>query len=149
MSALSRIQRNPQSRHIILSLDALFIDEVGTLSNQQLIVLDIMFRKYRGSPLPFGSVLIIGSLDPCQIGVIKAMPLLTSTLILTCIQAVKLSHSVRAHNDAQYQELLNIMRINPLDLIDNEDKKGGSFNWDDPSITLQLRHLLKITLMQS
>jgi hypothetical protein len=128
MSALSRIQRNPQSRHIILSLDALFIDEVGTLSNQQLIVLDIMFRKYRGSPLPFGGVLIIGSLDPRQIGVIKAMPLLTSTLILTCIQAVKLSHSVRAHNDPQYQELLNIMRINPLDLIDDEDKKGGSFN---------------------
>jgi len=128
MSALSRIQRNPQSRHIILSLDALFIDEVGTLSNQQLIVLDIMFRKHRGSPLPFGGVLIIGSLDPRQIGVIKAMPLLTSTLILTCIQAVKLSHSVRAHNDPQYQELLNIMRINPLDLIDDEDKKGGSFN---------------------
>ena len=87
-----------------------------------------MFRKYRGSPLPFGSVLIIGSLDPCQIGVIKAMPLLTSTLILTCIQAVKLSHLVRAHNDPQYQELLNIMQINPLNLIDDEDKKGGSFN---------------------
>jgi hypothetical protein len=128
MSALSRIQRNPQLRQIILSLDALFIDEVGTLSNQQLIVLNIMFQKYHGPPLPFGGVLIIGSLDPRQIGVIKAMPLLTSILILTCIQAVKLSHSVRAHNDPQYQELLNIMQINPLDLIDDEDKKVGSFN---------------------
>ena len=28
---------------ILLALDALFIDEVGTLSNKQLAVLDIMF----------------------------------------------------------------------------------------------------------
>ncbi len=33
-SALLKIARKPISRHIILSLDALFIDEIGTLSNQ-------------------------------------------------------------------------------------------------------------------
>ena len=86
-----------------------------------------MFRKCRNSPLPFGGLLILGSLDPRQIGVIKAMPLLTSTLILTCFQAVKLCHSVRAFHDQDYQELLNIMRANPLDLIDDV-KKTDSMN---------------------
>ena len=89
--------------------------------------------------------MILGSLDPRQIGVIKAMPLLTSTLTLTCFQAVKLCHSVRAFHDPEYQELLNIMRTNPLDLIDDVEKKNRFYElidlfgfvtlWDDPSIT--------------
>ncbi len=89
--------------------------------------------------------MILGSLDPRQIGVITAMPLLTSTLILTCFQAVKLCHLVRAFYDPDYQELLNIMRTNPLDLIDDEAKKNRFYelmdlfcfvtSWDDPSIT--------------
>jgi len=89
--------------------------------------------------------LILGSLDPRQIGVINAMPFLTSTLILTCFQAIKLSHSVRAHHDPDYQELLNLMRTNPIDLIDDEYQKRRFFDlidlfgfviyWDDPSIT--------------
>jgi hypothetical protein len=41
--ALNRILRKPLLRHIILALDALFIDKIGTLSNKQLAVLDIMF----------------------------------------------------------------------------------------------------------
>jgi hypothetical protein len=83
LSALNRILRKPLLRHTILALDALFIDEIGTLSNKQLAVLDIMFQKCYNSPLPFGGLLILGSLDPCRIGVIKAMPLLMSTSILT------------------------------------------------------------------
>ncbi len=89
--------------------------------------------------------MILGSLDPHQIGIVKAMPLLTSTLTLTCFQAVKLCHSVRAFRDPDYQELLNIMQTNPLDLIDDEGKKTRFYelidlfwfvtSWDDPSIT--------------
>jgi hypothetical protein len=56
------------------------------------------------------------------------MPLLTSTLILTCFQAVKLCHLVQAFHDPEYQELLNIMQTNPLNLIDNEEKKQDSMN---------------------
>ncbi len=41
--ALNRILRKPLLRHIILALDALFIDKIGTLSNKQLAVLDIRF----------------------------------------------------------------------------------------------------------
>ena len=73
------------------------------------------------------------------------MPFLTSTLILTCFQAIKLSHSVRAHHDPDYQELLNLMQTNPIDLIDDEVQKrrffdlidlfGFVMSWDDPSIT--------------
>ena len=49
--ALLKIARKPISQHIILSLDALFINEIGTLSNQQFGTLGIMFRKALNSPL--------------------------------------------------------------------------------------------------
>jgi hypothetical protein len=42
-SALLKIVRKPIFWHIILSLDAMFIDEIGTLSHQQFGTLDIMF----------------------------------------------------------------------------------------------------------
>jgi hypothetical protein len=42
-SAVHRILMKPLQRHIILALDALFIDKIGTLANKQLAVLDIMF----------------------------------------------------------------------------------------------------------
>ena len=58
--------------HIILALNALFIDKIGTLSNQHLAILDIMFCKHCNSPLPYGGVLILGSLDLHQISIIKA-----------------------------------------------------------------------------
>ncbi len=127
--ALNRIMRKPLLHHIILALNALFIDKLWTLSNQQLAVLDIMFWKYCNSPLPFGGLLILESLDPRQIGIIKAMLLLTSTIILTCFQAVKLCHLVMAFHNPEYQELLNIMQTNPIDLIHNKEKKQDSMNW--------------------
>jgi hypothetical protein len=126
--ALNRILRKPLLHHIILALDALFIDKIGTLSNKQLAVLDIIFRKCRNSPLPFGGLLILGNLDLRQIGIIKAMLLLTSTSILTCFLAVKLCRSVRVFHDPEYQELLNIMQTDPLDLIDDEEKNLDSMN---------------------
>jgi hypothetical protein len=79
--ALNRTLSKPLLHHIILALDALFIDKIGILSNKQLAVLDIMFGKCHNSPSLFGGHLILGSLDPRRIGIIKAMPLLTSTLI--------------------------------------------------------------------
>ncbi len=71
-SALERIQRKPLLRHILLALDVLFIDDIGILSNQHLAILDIMYCKHCNSPLPYGGVLILGSLDLHQISIIKA-----------------------------------------------------------------------------
>lgn len=41
-------------------MDVLFIDEVGQLSSQQFMQLDIILRHVRENNLPFGGVLILG-----------------------------------------------------------------------------------------
>jgi hypothetical protein len=154
VSALDRVQRKPRLHHILLALDVLFIDEIGKRFYQQLAILDIMFCKHRDSSLPYSGVLILGSFDPCQIGVIKAMTLLTSTLIFACFQAFKLFNSVRAHHDTQHHEFLNIMQTNAVNLIDDKVKKRRFFDlmdlfrlvtsWEDRSITPStMRHCAK------
>ena len=46
-----------------MTLDVLFIDELGQKSAQQISTIDIILRKIWNSQLPFGGVLIFGSMD--------------------------------------------------------------------------------------
>ena len=84
-------------------------------------------------------------MDHSQIQPINQLPLLTSSLILTCFQAVELRHSVRAHGDPNFQRLQKIARMNPFDLIENNEIKEEFFdlagtiltfvvNWEDRRI---------------
>ena len=86
-------------------MDVLYIDELAQKSVQQIATIDIITRKLRNSQLPFGGLLIIGSMDNSQIQPINQLPFLTSGLVLTSFQAIKLQHSVRAHGDLDFQRL--------------------------------------------
>jgi hypothetical protein len=96
-----------------------------------LLLLISCFVSICNSPLPHGGVFILGDLDPRHRGIIKAMLLFMSILILTCFQAVKLCISFRACQDTQYQEFLNIMQTNPVNLIDDKVKKRRFFDLMD------------------
>ena len=122
--AMRKLMRDPLLKQILLSLDALYVDEIGTLAAELLTVIEIMFRKGRNSRDPFGGLCILGSLDNAQTGAIKAMPLLTSSLILTSFIMVELKHSVRAHRDSQFQLFQKIIRTDPYELRENAQMKS-------------------------
>jgi hypothetical protein len=42
-------------------------------------------------------------MDHTQIQPINQLPFLTSSMVLTCFQAIQLQHSVRAHGDIEFQ----------------------------------------------
>ena len=44
----------------IMTMDVLFLDEIGQLSSEQFMQLDIILRQVRGNNIPFGGVLILG-----------------------------------------------------------------------------------------
>lgn len=54
--------------HLLMTMDVLLLDEVGTLSAQELSQLDCILRNIRHSNTPFGGVLIFSSMDHQQIG---------------------------------------------------------------------------------
>ena len=97
------------------------------MSAQQLSTIDIIMRHIRKSQIPFGGILILCAMDHCQIQLINQLPLLTSTLILTCFQDIELKHLVRAHGDIPFQRLQQITRMNPYELISNESIKAEFF----------------------
>ena len=83
-AALIKIRRNIKILHALLTLDVLFIDEMGQISALLICTIDIILRKLCNSDLPFGGVYISGTMNNCQIQPINQIPFLTSTLVLTC-----------------------------------------------------------------
>ena len=78
------------------------IDECGQLSAEQLRTMDIILRTARKSNIPFGGVLVFGTMDHTQIGAIGGWPFLLSSHILTDFVLVKLTHSGRAFGDKDF-----------------------------------------------
>ena len=95
-------------------MDILFLDKARQTSNQQLATIDIILCKEQNFQIPFGGVLIIGTMDPTQLQPIDKLPFLTSSLMMTCFPMIELQHSVRPHGDIEYQRLQAITRMNPF-----------------------------------
>ena len=145
--AIEKILRKPINLHVLLTLDVLFLDECGQISAEQVATLDIIFRKVRNSNLPFGGVLIIGTLDHAQCQPINALPFLMSSLMLTSFTFVQLRESVRADEDEiHFREFQQLTRLPPNKLKADSvlksrfyDLAGNIFtfatDWADPKIT--------------
>ena len=101
----------------------MFFDKLAQLSAEQLSAIDIILRKLIKSQIPFGGVLIFGTMDHTQIQPINQLPFLTSSLTLTIFQAVQLQYYVRAHRDIEFQRLQAITRISPFDLVNYLERK--------------------------
>ena len=107
---------------------------------------DITLRILRKSHIPFGGLLLVGTMDHKQIQPINQLPFLTPSLVLTCLEAIELKQSVRAHGDLDFQRLQDITRMNPFQLMNNSVVKNEFFelagriltfvpNWNDSRVT--------------
>ena len=132
---IEQIERSIPKHHAILTIDVLFIDEMGQVSAQQIAIIEIILRYFRKSQIAFGGVLIIGTMDPTQIQPINQLPFLTSTMVLTCFQAVELIHSVRAHGDPDFQRLQTLTRMDPFVLKQDIELKDEFFNLANKILT--------------
>ena len=50
-----------------MNLDPLFIDELAQTSAEQIRAIDVILRHLRKSQIPFGGMLILGTMDHMQI----------------------------------------------------------------------------------
>ena len=107
---------------------------------------DITLRILRKFHIPFGVLLLVRTMDHKQIQPINQLPFLTSSLVLTCFEAIELKQSVRAHGDLDFQRLQDITRMNPFQLMNNSVVKNDLFelagsiltfvhNWNDRRVT--------------
>jgi predicted GIY-YIG superfamily endonuclease len=110
--AILSLMRKPEKLEFLRSLNIIFFDEMGQISDTLLSILDIILRKIRNSNIYMGGVLIIYSMDHTQIQPINGRPFLTSCHVIPCFQAVTLKHSVRASNDLDFVRIQTIARMN-------------------------------------
>lgn len=66
-------------------------------------------------------------MDNSQIQPIDQLPFLTSSMVLTCFQAIKLQHSVRAYGDIDFQRLQELTRKCPYELRQSIEFKTDFF----------------------
>ena len=107
-------------------VELLVIDEKSMIGQYMLYMIEERLRQAKPSKsdLPFGGVYILGTMDNSQIKPINQIPFLTSTLVLTCFLALELKHSVRAHNDIDFQQLQSITKMDPFDLEHDMETKN-------------------------
>ena len=94
MASIQRIKNKKVILHALLTVDVIFLDEARQVSAEQLATIDIIMRKLRQSHLPFGGVLIIGTMDHSKTHPIQAMTFLLLTLALASFTMVQLKESV-------------------------------------------------------
>ena len=128
--SILKIIRHGIKVDIMKTIDILILDEAGTVQAKLLSVIDIIFRRIRGTDIPFGGVLIVFTLDHTQFAAIGDKPFLTSSHIISCFQCVELTNSVRACNDANYERVQQIARMHPTEYK------------EDPSLLVEYRRLI-------
>ena len=143
--AVVHILRKAESVELLLRIDALALDESGTMSAAIFSALDIIMRRVRGSSTWMGGMVIITTIDDKQLRPVKGYPLLLSPHILTCFRVVLLKHSVRSSRDPNQRRVIDVSRMPERDLngdngLVDEVVDLVSANctfvddWDDPVI---------------
>ena len=102
---------NPEKLDFLRSVNIIFFDEMGQVSDVTLAMIDIVLRKVRNSNVYMGGVLIIFSMDHTQIQPLTGRPFLTSCHIVPCFRTVALELSVRASTDDAFVRIQQIARM--------------------------------------
>ena len=94
-------------------LDMLCIDELRQLSAGQIACLDVILHWIRGSSKFFGGIVVVATMDPCQLKPIKGDPIMLSPLMITAFNFHCLEHLVWAGRDRALHRLQEIARMAP------------------------------------
>jgi len=109
-NAVMGILRTPCAVEILMMINALTLNESGTLPSALFSALDIVMQHVRGSSTWMGGLLIITTINDKQLHPIEGYPMLLSPHILTCFRVAILSESIRCAKDANQQCVIKISR---------------------------------------
>ena len=146
--ALLSLSKKPVQLAMLQRLKVLFIEEIGVLSAQLFAALDNILRYVRGSNQPMAGILVIATGDPYQLAPVDGTPFWASHHLMTSFHIITMSHYVRACQDADLQQLIQILRNvnitnedieNFIHIIRNRCLPHAVPSWDDVP-----QHALKI-----
>jgi hypothetical protein len=107
--ALLKLYKNPLALYNLQTIEVLFVNELGQLPVQLMLVLDIILRRIWNLNQYMGGVLLISTMDPQQLRPVNGLPAMLSPFIITCFKFVQLVHSIWANDDVNFQRVQSIL----------------------------------------
>ena len=111
--ALFVLYQKPERMAMLQRLDVLCIDELGQLSAGQIACLIVILCQIHGSSKFLGGILVVATMDPCQLKHIKGDPTMLSPLMITGFNFHCLEHSDWVGRDQELHRLQEIARMAP------------------------------------
>jgi hypothetical protein len=108
--SLAALARQPVRMAFLKRLDVMIFEEIGLLSVELYVTMDLVLRRLRDSNAPFGGVLLIASGDPRQLPPVEGTAIWRSSQLVTNFLIMNLRHYVRSRRDADLQRILSLMR---------------------------------------
>ena len=100
---VAALLRNPIKLHLLNQLNVLFLDEIGQISTEFLVLLDKIFQYICGNYNFMEGLLIISTLDHKQLQPVSGRSFLISANIISCFRCIILKELVRAAGDPPFQ----------------------------------------------
>ena len=94
------------------------LEEIGLVSAEMFAIMDLVLRRLRETPVPFGGIFLLGSGDPLQLAPVEGIPIWCSCHLLTTFRVFMLHEYVRCAVDRDLRRLITIMRH--MDVTDQE-----------------------------
>ena len=109
-NALVTLNRSPEKRAILLSMNVLAIEEIGLISLETLTAINIILKRLRKSNVPFGGVLVICTGDPRQLQPVSGNAVWGSTHIFTTFRIYLLKEYIRSMEDKNLMDALKLLQ---------------------------------------
>jgi len=109
-NVLNRLKKDPSRLVRLQRMDCLVIEEIGTLSAQQMQVMDIVLQLIMENEHMFGGKLLLGSGDHKQLKPPEGTPFWCSVMLVTGFKVVVLKEFVRSAEDELLQRVIQIAR---------------------------------------
>ena len=115
------LMKKPVRMVALKRLQVLFIEEIGLFSSELLAVIDRLLRALKENDKPFGGVVLICTGDHRQLTPISGSYVFLSSHFVTSFNVFLLDHSVRAANDIDLQNLIQLLRMPRLHRRDRQE----------------------------
>ena len=104
------ILNNPMNLEYLRRLDILFIDEIGLLSREFMVVLDNVLKSIRKNSVVFGGLVLICTGDYCQLAPVTGKDIWFSFYMFVSFKVFELKSMVRSRNDETLQTVIKVLR---------------------------------------
>ena len=109
--AIKMLERSPVKMALLAQTDVIFIDELSMIDAGLFSCIDYILRMVMKCDVTFGGKLVICTGDHLQLPPVNGRPIWISQHVLSTFYIVQLNHKVRAAQDPNLGDVIELLRL--------------------------------------